>query len=71
MTWKTIRNENNEIVRRELTESIYIERRFVGNFVCDKWDNTLVVEGCAITWSTSEGYTMKELKAKGEQYLAD
>lgn len=70
MKWKIIRNEDNEIIRYELTKDIYITRdldtRLFGNY----YTNSLIVNGnCLISTGTGSGYTLKDLKLKGESIL--
>lgn len=71
MTWKVIRNEEKEIIRRELTPNIYIDRRCCGSFRADYWDNVLVIDGeDRLYANTYTGYTVKDLKEMGEKHMA-
>lgn len=67
--WKIIRNEKNEIIRYQLTENIYIDREYSKDFTTNKFYNTLMVNNEFIgTTGNGSGYTLRDLKKKGEGY---
>lgn len=69
MKWKIIRNEDNEIIRYELTENIYIDRDLDNRLFGTYYTNSLVVNGETKRTATKcSGYTLKDLKKLGEKY---
>ena len=67
MKWRVIRNEKNESIKYELTNNIYIEREYAGNFKSDYYINHLIVDNeIILSTGIGSGYTLNDLKQKGE-----
>lgn len=69
MTWKIIRNNQNEITKYQLTNDIYIEREYAKSFTNSSYFLTLIVDGNSVkSTGNGSGYTLKDLKDLGEKY---
>ena len=71
MKWRIIRNEDNEIIKYELTKNIFIKRVYTTVYNVSKFYHYLIIDNKCVQCNEDGYTTLKTIKEIGESYLKE